>query len=373
MPADGIQLSNITEFGKREVVPSSVLVEVCYACNEDCRHCCVDDHSKQGLTLEQYDNLFDQMVKAGTFYVILTGGEPFSRPDFMQIVRSARKRRLSVTIFTNGTLLTDQHVADLRALYVDEVHVSLYSASPHIHDGITRTSGSFAKSAAAIRKLKAAGLTVRIKCPLMRMAADGIDELKALARSLGVNVQYSAVITARNDGDLGTHEFRLTPEQLRAVVSDPDVMPHGAEPIYFRENLDCIPCDTVFNGGSIDPEGNVYACNQLRIIGGNVLRQPLSEVWRKSTVFGDLRAIRLRDLRDCSVCDLFQHCTRCPGLAYLEDGNLLGCSSVAKVVAEERRRRGVYPTEQHIFSRPLARKEDRDEVHETPDRSDRNQ
>lgn len=199
----------------------------------------------------------------------------------------------------------------------------------------------------------AAGITIRIKCPLINIAADGIRGIKDLARGLGVNIQYSTVITARNDGNQDTHQCRLTSEQLQRVLADPDVITQGTEPIYFRENLNCIPCDTVFNGGAIDPEGNVYVCNQLRIVGGNILTQPLREIWRESPEFQRLRAITLRDLKECAQCELFQHCTRCPGLAYLEDGDVLGCSSVAKRVAEARQRAGVYPTEAHIFSQPV--------------------
>lgn len=351
MPANSIQLSEITVQGKRKIIPSSVLVEVCYTCNENCLHCCLDNHSNGGLTLEQYNNLFDQMVEAGTFYIILTGGEPFTRPDFMEIVRSARKRRLSVTIFTNATLLTEKQITDLHSLYVDEIHVSIYSATPSIHDSITRVSGSFVKSVGAIKKMVATGITVRIKCPLMNMTAGGIKEIKELGKELGVNIQYSMIITVRNNGNFDTHQYRLRSDQLSAVLSDPDVIAQSTEPIYFKENLDCIPCDTVFNGGAIDPEGNVYACNQLRIIGGNILTRPLIEIWKESPIFIGLREIRLDNLKDCAICELFQHCTRCPGLAYLEDGDMLGCSSAAKLVAEERKRAGVYPTEAHIFSR----------------------
>ena len=358
MPVNNIQLSAITALGKRNILPSSVLVEVCYNCNENCVHCCLDNHSKPGLTLQQYHTLFDQMVEAGTFYVILTGGEPFIRPDFMEIVVAARKRRLSVTIFTNATLVTEQQITELRTLSIDEVHVSIYSANPSLHDSITGVPGSFAKSTATIRKMLAAGITVRIKCPLMNIAVNGIQGINDLAKGFGVNIQYSTVITARNDGDQHTHQCRLTPEQLQRVLVDHDVIAQGTEPIYFQENLDCIPCDTVFNGGAIDPDGNVYVCNQLRIIGGNILAQPLREIWKESPEFQRLREITLRDLKECSHCELFQHCTRCPGLAYLEDGDVLGCSSVAKKVAEARRRAGVYPTEAHIFSDPLARKEE---------------
>jgi len=194
---------------------------------------------------------------------------------------------------------------------------------------------------------------VRIKCPLMNITADGIDGIKNLVKNLGINAQYSMVITAKNDGSSNTHQYRLTPNQLQVALSDPDVINRGDKPIYFRENENCIPCDVAFNGGAIDPEGNVYVCNQWRIVGGNILTQSLKQIWKESPIFKQLREIRLRNLKECTSCELFQYCTRCPGLAYLEDENMLGCSAIAKVVAKARKDAGVYPTEAHIFSRPI--------------------
>ncbi|KKQ37185.1 MAG: hypothetical protein US53_C0025G0001, partial [Candidatus Woesebacteria bacterium GW2011_GWA1_37_7] len=126
---------------------------------------------------------------------------------------------------------------------------------------------------------------------------------------LGINIQYSTVITARNDGSSDVHQCRMTPNQLQKVLSDPDVISHGVEPIYFRENTNCIPCDIVFNGGAIDPEGNVYVCNQLRIIGGNILTQSLGQIWKESSAFKRLREITLSDLKECTDCEFFQYCS----------------------------------------------------------------
>ncbi|NIA02549.1 MAG: radical SAM protein [Nitrospirae bacterium] len=362
MPARELQLADITALSKQLILPSSVLVEVCHTCNENCIHCCLSQHSKRGLTLAQYDNLFDQMVQAGTFYVILTGGEPFTRADFMEIVESARKRRLSTSIFTNGNLINKEQIARLRDLYVDEVHVSIYCADPQIHDAVTRIPCSFEKSVAAIQEMLRVGMAVRIKCPLMNMTAGSIDETKQLAADLGVNVQYTLAITAKNNGDCDTHKCRLTQDQLHELISDPDVVTQSTKPVHFMENLDCIPCDTVFNGGAIDPDGNVYVCNQWSVIGGNILEKPLLEIWRESPKFNRIRGIRLRDLKKCGSCDLFRYCTRCPGLAQLEDDDVYGCSSIAKVVAEERKKAGVFPTEAHIFSQSIGKK-DNHEVH----------
>lgn len=355
MLADELRLTDITDLGKRLVLPSSVLIEVCHTCNENCVHCCLAQHAKRGLTLEQYENLFDQMVQAGTFYIILTGGEPFTRPDFMGVVEAARRRRLSTTIFTNATLITDDQIERLRELFIDEVHVSIYSADPGVHDSITRIRRSFQRSVGAIRKMRRAGLVVRIKCPLMNMTADGVDDMKRLAAELDVSVQYTLAITARNDGACDTHQCRLRPEQLARLLSDPDIVTQSVEPAHFQENLDCIPCDTVFNGGAVDPDGNVYVCNQWQVIGGNILEQPLLHIWRHSPEFNRIRAIRLKDLAECGSCQLFQYCTRCPGLAQLEDGDVLGCSSIARTVAEERKRIGIFPTEAHIFTHAIGK------------------
>lgn len=346
-----LDIRDITSMAKRETIPISVLVEVCYTCNESCIHCCLSDHSKKGLTAAQYDELFDQFVAAGTFFVILTGGEPFTRKDFMEIVESARKRRISVTIFTNGTLVTEDIAADLAGLWVQEVHISLYGADAKVHDGVTRVAGSFEGSLQAVKRLQDRGVTVRLKVPLMNLAAASVPQIKQLAADLGAPLQFTTVITARDNGDSDTHSLRLTDEQLRALLADEAIDKHGQQPVMATPNDHCVPCDTVFNGGAIDPYGNVYPCNQLQILGGNVLERSFGEIWSQSPAFQMLREIRLNHLSSCPGCELLSFCTRCPGLALLEDGDLKGCSSAAKRLAMIRYAEGFYPIQSHIFSK----------------------
>lgn len=346
-----LSIKYITDLAKQKIVPVSILVEVCHTCNEKCIHCCLPEHDSKGLTLLQYEKLFDQMVEAGTLFVILTGGEPFTRNDFLDIIRSARAHHLSVTIFTNGTLLTKKIILELKKLFVQEVHISLYSAIPEIHDEITKKTGSFQKSLRAIKRLTIAGITVRIKCPLMNKNADDVEHLKKLAKDLKSDIQFTSVITSKNDGDNSTQSLRMTTNQLKKTLTDNKVDKHSFLPTNFSDCPEnCVPCDVVFNGGSIDPYGNVFVCNQLRICGGNILDKSLNEIWKNSPVFQKLRNIRLKDLRECTTCDLFRYCARCPGLALLEDGNLFGCSTVAKNNAILRKEIGVYPNQTHIFA-----------------------
>ena len=346
-----IQIQDIMSLAKSKIIPVSILIEVCYTCNEKCTHCFLNNHKEKGLTLERYKTLFAQLVDAGTMFIILTGGEPFTRPDFMDIVREARKKRISVSIFTNGTLLTQEIIAELKELFVNEVHISLYGANAVTHDEVTGIRGSFNKSVQSIKWLVESGITTRIKSPLMSGTVGELDGIKKLSHTLGAEIQFTTVITAKDNGDKSTKQLQLSDEQLKLVLADEEVSPIGKESIRFGDYSKCIPCDTVLNGGAIDPYGNVYPCNQMRISGG-ILEAPFVDIWKNSPVFQDLRKTRLEDLHSCKQCEFFQFCTRCPGLAFLEDGNLVGCSTSAKQLAKIRKELQVFPTQKYIFSKP---------------------
>lgn len=345
-----LEVRDLTRMAIRETIPISVLIEVCHTCNENCVHCYLAEHAQKGLSTEQYEELFDQLVAAGTFFVILTGGEPFTRSDFMEIVRMARRRRISVTIFTNGTLITEEIAKELASLWVQEVHISIYGSNAFTHDSITRLPGSFDKSMQAVRMLRQNGIAVRLKSPLMSKTAGQVSEMKALAASMDADLQFTAVITAKDDGDKTTTDLRLTDEHLRVLLLDEMIDRHADQPVTKASAATCVPCDTVFNGGAIDPFGNVYPCNQLQVCGGNILDRTFGDIWANAIAFVELRAMRVSELTECGDCDLFSRCTRCPGLALLEDGNLLGCSSAAKRIAEIRSSLGTYPLQNHIFS-----------------------
>ena len=64
-------------------------------------------------------------MAAGTFFLILSGGDPFTRKDFMKIVQAARKRRMSTTIFTNGLLITKLLLTNY-SVYISILSISVF-------------------------------------------------------------------------------------------------------------------------------------------------------------------------------------------------------------------------------------------------------
>ena len=70
-------------------------------------------------------------------------------------------------------------------------------------------------------------------------------------------------------------------------------------------------------------------CVAMPVVCGNVRETPFAEIWADSRRMREVRAIRVRDLHTCRDCVASVFCTRCPGQALIEDGDLYGPSTAA--------------------------------------------
>ena len=64
--------------------------------------------------MEEWTKVAEDMMKAGTLFVLLTGGEPLLYPHFRELYQKLRGLGMIVTINTNGTLI-DEEWADFFA------------------------------------------------------------------------------------------------------------------------------------------------------------------------------------------------------------------------------------------------------------------
>jgi MoaA/NifB/PqqE/SkfB family radical SAM enzyme len=106
-------------------VPLSGSIELDLRCNLRCLHCYRDGEWPKGiLDTEEVKSVLDQLAEAGTLWLLLTGGEIFLRPDFFEIYDHARKLGLLVTLFTNGTMITEKIADRLQKDPPDAVEIS---------------------------------------------------------------------------------------------------------------------------------------------------------------------------------------------------------------------------------------------------------
>jgi AdoMet-dependent heme synthase len=338
----------------RRNVPLSVHLDLTYRCNERCVHCYLDHEDHGELTTPECLAILEQLAVSGALFLTLSGGEIFLRKDLEEILVCARRLHFDVSLKTNALLVTPTRAAMLASLGVRRVQISVYSSDPNVHDAVTKVPGSLDRSLSAIPLLIERGIGVKLACPLMKQNVLAYRGVMALAEKLGVPYVLDLTITPMMDGSSGPLDHRASASALLPVLQDAELRACSASPRTETDlplalgsgvssgmessAYDDVPCSAGHNSCYISPYGDVFACVQLPIPAGNLRRQRFAEIWSGSPALQKVRAARESELTVCSRCQLRRYCERCPGLAWMEGGDLLGAYERACELAEQRAR-----------------------------------
>ena len=313
-------------------IPTDVIIEVTRQCNLDCAMCYVVDHDRpdpEELNTGEVMDALDQLAASGALRLTFSGGEPFMRGDFMELVAHARARAFSIEIFTNGTLIGAETARQLREYAVWQVSVSMLGATPRTHDGITGRKGSFARALNAVRELRAAGVKTRFKTLLMQSNFSEYPAIIALAKEIGVPFSLDPTVSSRNDGSTDSLEYSLTDEQFKTLVADPTLGPgslsFGTQELrdIQQKRLEGYMCKAGISFCDISWNGDVLPCMQYPQAAGNLRQEAFATIWASSSLFKELRAARRNSAPECRTCELLPLCFRCPATAAIEKGSPL--------------------------------------------------
>lgn len=331
----------------------SLFYETTYRCNERCLHCfnpgaAHSDQQKPNrntaeLSTDEALAMIDEAYAAGVFKICLSGGEVLVRKDFFDLVEHIRRKRMSLTIYTNGLLLDDDKLERLAALYPALVGMSVYSVHPDIHDGITKVPGSHRRTVAALRQLNARGIRTALKAATMAHAVQGWQLLKELAEELGAFFQMELAITAGNDGAREPMQLNVRSHaELVALAVTEGTPMYVGDPAHnhgrMTKPLDQPVCGAGRRGLSINPEGEVFTCVALPMAVSNLRHESLAGLWRSSRYGLDRdrpdsrlsrwQDIKLRNYHECGTHERCAWCHKCPGMGFVETGDPLAASEV---------------------------------------------
>ena len=113
--------------------PSRVIVEPTNACNLACSYCGNKDMVRPWtyLPMDRFRRLVGEMEELGVPRITLhTIGESTMHPDLPDMIAVAKDAGLTVTLSTNGTLLTEDLVERMVAAGPDILNVSVDAADP---------------------------------------------------------------------------------------------------------------------------------------------------------------------------------------------------------------------------------------------------
>ena len=303
--------------------PVNVTWEVTYACNLNCIHCLSDSGNRRAAELSTDDSrrVIDQLSAMKVFQFNIGGGEPFMRPDFLDLMDYAHDKGMVTCISTNGTLI-DRDVARRLDHPLVYIQVSLDGATPASNDPI-RGRGSFQKVQQALECLRERDIEVSINTVLTRLSFPELDRMTALAAEYGAKLRVSR-FRPSGRGKRSWSKLNVSAEQMLAfsdwlsrhlgVSTGDSFFSVSTEE---RRSLGLNMCGACKLTCCISPEGGVYPCAFLQeddFRAGTLPEEAFRDIWRNSSVFESFRAL---EIKSCESCHRFDLCHGgCPAIAY---------------------------------------------------------
>jgi len=251
-----------------------------YACNFQCRHCCItklgDKKNPRFFTIPDVKELSRQADEMGLAHLVITGGEPLVFPDFDKIVAAVDPQKFYITSDTNGWFLDDAKAKHLKKIGVDKIQLSLDSLSPEEHDAFRRKKGSHERALRAIDASLNAGLNTILATVVTKQrvrSQEFIDFLKfAKKKGVGVFVSYAKPV-GDWEGNLDIIVSREDMDYMRELEKTYNVFTHLSSS--YGHNFGCIAVKRMI---SLTKYGDVMPCPYIHTSLGNFFREPLKKI-----------------------------------------------------------------------------------------------
>jgi len=323
-------------------LPLDGTFELTPVCNMDCRMCYVRMSPAQQQAIgplhtgEEWLELAHVCRDRGMVFLLLTGGEPLLHPDFIHVLTEINRMGIVTTVNTNGTLINESIVSDLRRAGASRLNITLYGASDETYDRLCGNPRGFSQVSNAVSLLCAAGIDVKINMSITPYNVDDLEQMLAWCKSRKLQVQCSTYMfpPIRKDGSrIGVND-RMTPQDAAYTGLMSDYYRMGRE--LFKTSLEAETYPRMADDDCMIPvEGRGVRCraggctfwvtwNGVMMPCGimpaeegiNAFEVGFDKAWEHVKAYTD--AIRMP--AKCAACPAEEHCHTCAAMCVSETG-----------------------------------------------------
>lgn len=346
-PVEATMTNYLYTKASRNGMPLSGTFELTPCCNMACKMCYVRKTKEEQekiaplRTAKEWLELGKTAREQGMLYLLLTGGEPFLRPDFQEILSGLHRMGLLISINSNGTLIDEKTVEWLKETPPVRINITLYGASDETYARLCGNPKGFTQTARAIRLLKEAGIQVKINCSVTPYNVDDLEGIYAFAREEGLLVQATSYMfpPLRRDTSMVGQNDRFSPQEAAYQSACILALDLGEDEFLRRVSRDeslAFPQEIEEDCPEIDGEGDGIRCRAGKCSfwitwdgrmlpcgmfpegnAQNVFQIGFEKAWEQ--VHEEALAIRLP--AKCSGCTLRDQCKACAAMVMTESGN----------------------------------------------------
>jgi MoaA/NifB/PqqE/SkfB family radical SAM enzyme len=232
------------------------------------------------LSTREVNSIIESIDRWGPVKITFFGGEPLLRKDIAAIVRHASRKGIRTSLDTNGLLLDEGMVVELKKSGIGNINISIDSAIEDVHDALRQKKGCFTSAVGGVElcvkhKIPCLISTYASKRSVGKRDLEAIIQLAKDKGAKGVKILFPIL-----SGEWREKECERLNSQEEAYVKsllDPTF-------VYIEDALEMVmtrgkQCSALkHNLIYISPYGDLQPCPAIPISFGNVLHDSIEDI-----------------------------------------------------------------------------------------------
>ncbi len=308
-------------------IPVSGTFELTSRCNFKCEMCYVHEGCEQTdpLSTEDWLKMGEEAKKAGTLFLLLTGGEPLIRKDFTELYLELQKMGFLVALNTNGSLVHN-YIDLFKNSPPSRVNISLYGTDDDTYESLCKVR-MYKQVVENIKLLKSLGVMVKLNAVFTRENKHQIKAIVDTANEIGVPVNTTAYAypQVRLNDNYGENRGRMSAREAAQCTLECELYRFKDEAFLPRAQTILAPCNGKADGVQcragraaywITSDGVMQACGMLPEVKADTKELGFMGAWQ--SVLEQTRQIH--SPKECLTCKYANLCKSCVAMCFAETG-----------------------------------------------------
>ncbi|HPZ09236.1 MAG TPA: radical SAM protein [Candidatus Eremiobacteraeota bacterium] len=320
-------------------------MEITERCNNDCTHCYINlpagdnEAKRKELSLKGFKPIVDEAVEMGAMWCLLTGGEPLLREDFFDIYLYLKKKGLLISVFTNATLITEEHIKFFKKYPPRDIEVTVYGVTEKTYEKVTRRTGTFKLFMKGLERVLKNNIKVRFKAMALRSNVHELPEIARFCRERTKDYfRFDPFLHLRYDRNEKRNKEiiseRLSPKEIIEIEKNDserfDSLKKSCDKLIMPSACEKT-CNHLFYCGAGQGSFNISSDGIFRLCSSlfhpscvyDLKRGSLKDAWYNFVPkVREFRSDSKEFLERCHICPLINLCIWCPAHAHLETGEM---------------------------------------------------
>ena len=317
----------------------AMLAELTHRCPLACPYCSNPLELKQAdqeLSTEEWIDVFRQAAELGVLHLHLSGGEPASRRDLIDLTAAAAQLELYSNLITSGIGISEKRLDALKHAGLDHIQLSIQGVDETSADHVGGYKGGYRRKLQLAEWIRQRNIPLTVNAVCHRENIGSIPQMFDLALELGARRIEIATVQFHGWAIENRTQLMPTREQVETAT---ETVEKARQDLEGQLVIDYVPADYYATypkaclggwgrvGINIDPTGLALPCHAAESIPSlqfeNVREKPLREIWYESQSFNAFRGTDWMQ-EPCRSCDRkladFGGC-RCQAMAIADDAN----------------------------------------------------